>query len=87
MLNEAVYCVMGGNKPEEIDRAMKVCTSFPTGPLELIDPAGADILLHVMECLHKEFGDKYRPAPLLAQMVRSGQLGRKTGQGFYKYGD
>lgn len=85
MLNEAVYCVMDGNKPEEIDKAMKVCTNFPMGPLELIDLAGADILLHVMECLNKEFGDKYRPAPLLVQMVRAGQLGRKTGQGFYSY--
>lgn len=85
MLNEAVYCVMDGNRPEEIDKAMKVCTNFPMGPLELIDLAGADILLHVMECLNKEFGDKYRPAPLLVQMVRAGQLGRKTGQGFYSY--
>jgi 3-hydroxybutyryl-CoA dehydrogenase len=85
MLNEAVFCVMDGNKPEEIDRTMKVCTNFPMGPLELIDLAGADILLNVMECLRKEFGDKYRPAPLLVQMVRAGQLGRKTGRGFYEY--
>jgi len=85
MLNEAVFCVMDGNKPEEIDRAMKVCTNFPMGPLELIDLAGADILLHVMECLQEEFGDKYRPAPLLRQMVRAGQLGQKTGRGFYEY--
>jgi len=85
MLNEAVYCVMDGHKPEEIDKAMKVCTNFPMGPLELIDLAGADILLNVMECLKREFGDKYRPAPLLVQMVRAGHLGRKTGQGFYNY--
>ena len=85
MLNEAVYCVMDGNKPEEIDKAMKVCTNFPMGPLELIDLAGADILLNVMECLRKEFGDKYRPAPLLVQMVRAGHLGRKAGRGFYEY--
>jgi 3-hydroxybutyryl-CoA dehydrogenase len=85
MLNEAVYCVMDGNRPEEIDRAMKVCCNFPMGPLELIDLAGADILLNVMECLRREFGDKYRPAPLLVQMVRAGHLGRKTGRGFYEY--
>ncbi|HWQ71892.1 MAG TPA: 3-hydroxyacyl-CoA dehydrogenase family protein [Desulfitobacteriaceae bacterium] len=85
MLNEAVYCVMDGNKPEEIDKAMKVCTNFPMGPLEIIDLAGADVLLNVMEILEKEFGDKYRPAPLLRQMVRAGHLGRKTKQGFYKY--
>jgi len=85
MLNEAVWCVMDGNKPEEIDKAMRVCTNFPMGPLELIDLAGADILLNVLEILQKEFGDKYRPAPLLRQMVRAGHTGRKAGRGFYDY--
>ncbi|KJS15746.1 MAG: 3-hydroxybutyryl-CoA dehydrogenase [Peptococcaceae bacterium BRH_c4b] len=85
MLNEAVWCVMDGNKPEEIDKAMKICTNFPMGPLELIDMAGADVLLNVMEIMEKEFGDKYRPAPLLRQMVRAGHVGRKAGRGFYDY--
>jgi 3-hydroxybutyryl-CoA dehydrogenase len=85
MLNEAVFAVMDGNKPEEIDKAMKVCTNFPMGPLELIDLAGADILLNVMEIMEQEFGDKYRPAPLLRQMVRAGHTGRKAGKGFYDY--
>lgn len=85
MLNEAVFCVMDGNAPADIDKAMKYCCNLPMGPLELIDLVGADILLRVMECLEAEFGDKYRPAPLLRQMVRSGQLGRKTGRGFYDY--
>jgi len=85
MLNEAVKCVMDGNDPEEIDKAMKLCCNFPMGPLELIDLAGADILLHVMDTMENEYGDKYHAAPLLRQMVRAGHLGRKTGQGFYEY--
>jgi 3-hydroxybutyryl-CoA dehydrogenase len=85
MLNEAVKCVMDGNKPEEIDKAMKICCNFPMGPLELIDLAGVDIVLHGLETMEKDFGDRYHPAPLLRQMVRAGHLGRKTGKGFYNY--
>lgn len=85
MLNEAVKCVMDGNKPEEIDRAMKVCTNFPMGPLELIDLAGVDIVLDGLETMERDFGDRYYPAPLLRQMVRAGHLGRKTKKGFYNY--
>jgi 3-hydroxybutyryl-CoA dehydrogenase len=85
MLNEAVRCMMDGNKPEEIDKAMKICTNFPMGPLELIDLAGVDIVLHGLETMEKDFGDRYHPAPLLRQMVRAGHLGRKTGKGFYNY--
>ncbi|MBT4264640.1 MAG: 3-hydroxyacyl-CoA dehydrogenase family protein [Deltaproteobacteria bacterium] len=85
MLNEAVKCVMDGNKPEDIDAIVKTCLNFPMGPCELIDLAGADILLHVMETMKEEFGDRYHAAPLLKQMVRSKNLGRKTGKGFYNY--
>lgn len=85
MLNEAVKCVMEGNSPSEIDKNMKFCCNMPMGPLELIDLAGVDIVLHGLETMQREFGDKYQPAPLLKQMVRAGRLGRKTNKGFYKY--
>lgn len=85
MLNEAVKCVMDGNDPEEIDKAMKICCNFPIGPLALIDMVGADIVLNGLETMRKDFGDQYTPAPLLSQMARGGDLGRKTGRGFYKY--
>ncbi len=85
MLNEAVRCVMDGNRPEEVDKAMKICTNFPMGPLELIDLAGADIVLHGLETMEKDFGDRFHPAHLLLQMVRAGHLGRKSGKGFYNY--
>ena len=85
LMNEAFHCVMDGNKPEEVDKAMKFCCNFPMGPLELCDLAGADIALHGLETMNEEFGERLRPAPLLLSMVRSGDLGRKTGRGFYDY--
>ncbi len=85
MMNEAFYCVMDGNKPEDVDKIMRTCANFPMGPLELCDLVGADIVLHGIETMNKEFGDRIRPAPLLQSMVRSGDLGRKTGRGFYDY--
>jgi len=85
MMNEAVHCVMDGNKPEEVDKAMRICCNFPMGPLELCDLAGLDIVLHGLETLYKEFGERLRPAPLLKSMVRAGELGRKVKQGFYSY--
>lgn len=85
IMNEAFYCVMDGNKPEEVDKAVKLCLNHPMGPLELCDLAGADIVMHGLETMYEEFGERLMPAPLLKSMVRSGDLGRKTGRGFYDY--
>jgi 3-hydroxybutyryl-CoA dehydrogenase len=85
LMNEAILCVMDGNKPEEVDKAVKLCLNHPMGPLELCDLAGADIVLHGLETMYAEFGERLRPAPLLKNMVRSGDYGRKTGRGFYDY--
>jgi 3-hydroxybutyryl-CoA dehydrogenase len=85
IMNEAFWCVMDGNKPEEVDKAVKLCLNHPMGPLELCDLAGADVVLHGLETMYDEFGERLMPAPLLKNMVRSGDLGRKTGRGFYDY--
>jgi 3-hydroxybutyryl-CoA dehydrogenase len=85
LMNEAFWCVMDGNKPEEVDKAIKLCLNHPMGPLELCDLAGADVVMHGLETMYEEFGERLMPAPLLKNMVRSGDLGRKTGKGFYDY--
>lgn len=87
MLNEAVLTLQEGIAGrDEIDRGMVLGCSHPIGPLALCDLIGLDTLLFVIETLQRETGDtKYRPAPLLRQMVRAGYLGRKTGRGFYNY--
>ncbi|MDD2419320.1 MAG: 3-hydroxybutyryl-CoA dehydrogenase [Bacteroidales bacterium] len=87
LVNEAVGIYAEGvASAQEIDQAMKLGANHPMGPLALGDLIGLDVCLAIMEVLHKEFGeDKYRPHPLLRKMVRSGQLGRKSKQGFYKY--
>ena len=86
MQNEAAFMVMEGCKPEDVDNAMKLGCNFPMGPLELTDFVGVDIMLGTMKGLYQGFCDsKYRPCPLLENMVKAGHLGKKSGQGFYKY--
>ncbi len=87
MLNEAVFAYQDGvGTPEDIDKAMKLGTNQPIGPLALVDLIGLDITLDVMDTFYREFQDsKFRAAPLLRQMVRAGWLGRKSGKGFFDY--
>lgn len=89
MINEAIFCVMEGVADrEDIDTVMKLGMNHPMGPLTLADFIGLDVCLQIMEVLHQELGDdKYRPCPLLRNMVTAGKLGRKTGEGFFTYDD
>ena len=86
-INEAINCVYEGlATPEDIDSMMKLGANHPMGPLSLGDLIGLDVVLNIMETLYRGFEDpKYRPSPLLKQMVAAGYLGRKTGKGFADY--
>ena len=87
MLNEAILAFQEGvAEPEAIDGIMKLGMNHPIGPLALADLIGLDTVLHIMNVLHEGLkDDKYSPAPLLISMVSDGKLGRKSGEGFYKY--
>ena len=89
MINEAVFAVADGvATAEAVDEIMTLGMNHPMGPLRLADLIGLDTLLGVMRILHDEFGDpKYRPCPLLVKMVDGGRLGRKSGRGFFEYGE
>ncbi len=86
MINEAFYTLEEGiASAEDIDKGMVLGCNHPIGPLALADLIGNDTLLHIMEGMHRELGDKYKPAPLLRKLVRAGRLGRKSGKGVYGY--
>ncbi|WP_285765968.1 3-hydroxyacyl-CoA dehydrogenase [Peribacillus sp. SI8-4] len=84
--NEAFYMLQEGlGTPEKIDKAIKLGLNYPMGPFELVDLVGLDTRLNNLNYLHEKLGEKYRPAPLLEQYVKSGRLGRKSGKGIYDY--
>jgi 3-hydroxybutyryl-CoA dehydrogenase len=87
MINEAVYAVHEGvATPDAVDSIMKLGMNHPMGPLTLADFIGLDTCLAILRVLHSGLGDdKYRPCPLLVQMVDAGWFGRKSGRGFYRY--
>jgi 3-hydroxybutyryl-CoA dehydrogenase len=85
-VNEAIQALQEGiASREDIDLVMKLGAGHPMGPLELADFIGLDVCLQILETLHRELGEKFRPCPLLRTMVDGGKLGRKNGEGFYDY--
>jgi 3-hydroxybutyryl-CoA dehydrogenase len=86
MINDAIYCLEEGvASRESIDEIMKLGANHPMGPLELADFIGLDVCLAILDVLHAELGEKYKPCPLLRKMVAGGKIGRKSGEGFFEY--
>ncbi len=84
--NEAFHLLQEGvATPEDIDKALKLGLNHPMGPFELVDLVGLDTRLSVLQYLHQTLGERYRPSPLLVQLVKAGRLGRKAGRGVYDY--
>lgn len=84
--NEAFYMLQEGvATAEDIDKALKLGLNHPMGPFEMVDLVGLDTRLSILNYLHATLGEKYRPCPLLVKYVKAGRLGRKSGQGVYKY--
>jgi len=87
LANESFHLLSEGiASAEDIDKACTTILEHPIGPLRLADFAGLDTVLYVLEYMHRQFGEKYSPCPLLRRMVGDGNLGRKTGKGVYDYG-
>ncbi len=86
MINDAVYCLQEGVATREgIDTIMKLGANHPMGPFELADLMGLDVCLEILRILHSDLGERYRPCPVLIDMVAAGRFGRKNGEGFYEY--
>jgi 3-hydroxyacyl-CoA dehydrogenase len=73
---------MDGNSPQEVDAAMVHCLRMPMGPCALMDLIGIDVVIHCLETMRGEHGERFEPAPVLREMLRAGRLGRKSGGGF-----
>src|SRR5437762_11782395 len=89
MIGNEAFCMLqeGIASAKDIDKALKLGLNHPMGPFEMVDLVGLDTRLHILEYLHKTWGEKYRPAPLLVQHVKAGRLGKKSGRGVYEYPD
>jgi len=85
LFNETIKLIQEGNTPADIDKAMELCAGHPMGPCRLLDLVGAEIAMHGMETMERDFGAGYKPHPLLKKRVLAGLLGKKTGRGFYEY--
>ena len=87
LINEAIYTLYENvATAEDIDKVMKLGMNHPMGPLQLADFIGLDVCLDIMNVIQSGFNDsKYRPCPLLKKLVAAGKLGKKSGEGFYKY--